>query len=78
MTASEDRPPVAVTFGARARALRLERGWTLEAMAGHAGVGIATVRRIERGENTTLSAAAKVAAAFGMGLAEMLAPEVTR
>lgn len=65
--------PVAVAFGLRARALRNERGWSLERMAARPGLNISAVRRVERGEGTTLATAEKVAAAFGMGLAEMLA-----
>jgi transcriptional regulator with XRE-family HTH domain len=77
MTALAPRVPVAVAFGARARALRLERGWTLEAMASRPGLNLAAVRRVERGDNVQLGTAQKVAAAFGLTLPEMLA-EVTR
>jgi transcriptional regulator with XRE-family HTH domain len=73
MTALAERVPVAVAFGARARELRLERDWTLEATAARAGVGRATLHRVERGDNVRLGTAANVAAAFGMTLAEMLA-----
>jgi transcriptional regulator with XRE-family HTH domain len=76
VTALASQTPLTVTFGRRARDLRNDRGWSLEAMAARSGVGRATVHRIECGENTTLAKAEKVAAAFGMTLAEMLSPEV--
>jgi transcriptional regulator with XRE-family HTH domain len=73
MTALAPRVPVAVAFGARARALRLERDWTLGALASRTGLGRATLYRIEQGGNPRLATADKVAAAFGLSLAEMLA-----
>jgi transcriptional regulator with XRE-family HTH domain len=76
MTTLAPRVPVAVAFGARARALRLERGWSLPAMAARPGLNIATVRRVERGDNVRLGTAANVAAAFGLTLPEMLAQAV--
>lgn len=78
MTAPAVRSPVAVAFGVRTRALRNERGWSLEAMAARPGLNISAIRRVERGEGTSLAMAARIAAAFGMGLADMLTdPEVT-
>jgi len=78
MTALAKRVPVAVAFGARARALRTERGWTLQAMASRPGLSIGAIRRVERGDNVRLGTAAKVAAAFGLSLPEMLAMAVPR
>ena len=75
MTASRDRPPVAVAFGARARALRLERPWTLDAMAARTGLTVSAICRVERGQNSTLATAEKIADAFGMPLPAMLAPD---
>jgi transcriptional regulator with XRE-family HTH domain len=76
MTTLAPRVPVAVAFGRYARQLRLDRDWTLVAMAARPGLNIATVRRVERGDNVQLGTAEKVAAAFGMTLAEMLAQAV--
>ena len=76
MTDTASQTPLTIAFGLRARALRNERGWSLESMAAHSGVGRATVHRIESGDDTRLSTAERVAAAFGMPLADMLGPEV--
>lgn len=65
---------VAVAFGKRARALRDARGWSLESMARHSGLGRATLYRVEAGGDVRLSTVAKVAGAFGVEPAEMLAP----
>jgi transcriptional regulator with XRE-family HTH domain len=43
-------------------------------MASRASVSLSMVRRIERGGNTTLALAEKVAAAFGKPLSELVAP----
>jgi transcriptional regulator with XRE-family HTH domain len=78
MTTVTSRTSLTTAFGRRARDLRNERGWTLEAMAARPGLNISAVRRAERGDDIRLSTAEKVAAAFGKSLAEMLAPELTR
>jgi transcriptional regulator with XRE-family HTH domain len=75
VTASPNSTPLTVAFGRRTRALRQQRGWSLERMAARPGLCIATVRRVERGDNVRLGTAEKVAAAFGMDLADMLGPE---
>ena len=50
-------------LGGRVRALRRERGLTLEVLAGRSGVSRAMISKLERGEkNPTLVVAAKVAA----------------
>jgi len=46
-------------------------------MASRPGLNVSAIRRAERGRNTTLATAERVAAAFGKSLPEMLAPEAT-
>jgi transcriptional regulator with XRE-family HTH domain len=74
MTAPAPPVPVAVAFGKRVLALRTKRGWSRAGMASRSGLTVAVLRRIERGENTTLATAAKVAGAFRVPLARLLAP----
>jgi transcriptional regulator with XRE-family HTH domain len=50
------------TIGSRLRAARKGKGWTQENLADEAGIGIATVRRIEqKGFEPRLSTARKLA-----------------
>ena len=66
-------------LGERARALRRERGLTLEALAERSGVSRAMISKLERGEkNPTLVVAAKVAEGLGVGLSQLVGVEERR
>ena len=55
------------------RALRRNRGWTLEQMATASGVSRSMLSQIERGQaNPTFSVAYKIAGALGLSLAELI------
>jgi transcriptional regulator with XRE-family HTH domain len=66
-------------LGERVRAIRRERGWTLEVLAQRSGVSRAMISKLERGEkNPTLVVAAKVAEGLGMNLSELVGVEEKR
>jgi transcriptional regulator with XRE-family HTH domain len=66
-------------LGERVRALRRERGWTLEMLAERSGVSRAMISKLERGEkNPTLVVAAKVAEGLGMNLSQLVGVEEKR
>lgn len=55
------------------RALRKERGWSLEALAAASGVSRSMLSAIERGRaNPTLAVACRIAQAFGRSLGELV------
>lgn len=60
-------------IAARLRALRAERGWSLDDLAAHSGVSRATLSRLENGETgpTTL-VLARIAAAYGLTLTRIV------
>ena len=61
------------------RALRRERGWTLEILAERSGVSRAMISKLERGEkNPTLVVAAKVAEGLGVSLSQFVGLEMKR
>ena len=63
-------------LGERVRALRRERGWTLEALAERSGVSRAMISKLERGEkNPTLVVAAKLAEGLGVTLSQLVGVE---
>ena len=63
-------------MGERVRALRRERGWTLELLAERSGVSRAMISKLERGEkNPTLVVAARVADGLGVGLSQLVGIE---
>jgi transcriptional regulator with XRE-family HTH domain len=65
--------------GERVRALRRERGWTLESLAERSGVSRAMISKLERGEkNPTLVVAAKVAEGLGVSLSRLVGTEERR
>jgi transcriptional regulator with XRE-family HTH domain len=65
--------------GERVRALRHERGWTLESLAERSGVSRAMISKLERGEkNPTLVVAAKVAEGLGVSLSQLVGIEARR
>lgn len=60
--------------GARIRAERESRGWSLTGLAEKSGVSRAMVHKVERGESSpTASLLAKLAGAFGMTMSALLA-----
>ncbi len=66
-------------LGERVRALRRERGLTLEGLAGRSGVSRAMISKLERGEkNPTLVVAAKVAEGLGVSLSQLVGVEERR
>jgi transcriptional regulator with XRE-family HTH domain len=66
-------------LGERIRALRRERGLTLEVLAGRSGVSRAMISKLERGEKTpTLVVAAKVAEGLGVSLSQLVGVEERR
>ena len=63
-------------LGERVRALRRERGWTLENLAERSGVSRAMISKLERGEkNPTLVVAAKLAEGLGVTLSHLVGVE---
>ncbi|MCB1127199.1 MAG: helix-turn-helix domain-containing protein [Verrucomicrobiae bacterium] len=57
----------------RMKALRQERGWSLETLANASGVSRSMLSEIERGRaNPTLAVACRIAAAFGLSLGELV------
>ena len=63
-------------IGARLRALRRERGWTLEDLAERTGLSRAYLSRLEAGERQpSLSALSEVAHAYGISFSSLFVPE---
>jgi transcriptional regulator with XRE-family HTH domain len=66
-------------LGERVRALRRERGLTLEVLARRSGVSRAMISKLERGEKSpTLVVAAKVAEGLGLSLSRLVGVEERR
>jgi len=66
--------PEAARIGRRITALRRERGWSLNELAGRAGVGKATLSGVEAGtRNPTLETLYAIAGQLGLPLAAVLA-----
>lgn len=60
-------------LGARVKALRGERDWSLEALATASGVSRSMLSQIEREEaNPTLAVTLRIAQAFGMNLSDLI------
>lgn len=69
-------PQRTLDVGARIRALRAQRRWTLEAAAQAFGIGRSTLRKVEAGRmSPTIGLLQKVAHGFGMDIAALLQPE---
>ena len=63
-------------IGGRMRALRRERGWTLEDLAERTGLSRAYLSRLEGGERQpSLSVLSEVAHAYGISFSSLFAPE---
>lgn len=68
-------PPEAISrhFGTRVKQLRVERSWSLEALAAASGVSRSMLSQIEREEaNPTLAVTLRIAQAFGLNLEDLL------
>jgi transcriptional regulator with XRE-family HTH domain len=66
---------VAEHFGMRVRALRKERGWTLEDLAAECDLSRSRLSEIERAESEpTLTVAHRISAALGVVLGELVTP----
>ncbi len=66
-------------LGERVRALRRERGLTLDVLAKRSGVSRAMISKLERGEkNPTLVVAAKLAEGLGVSLSQLVGVEKRR
>ncbi|MBI4672926.1 MAG: helix-turn-helix transcriptional regulator [Chloroflexi bacterium] len=64
--------PIPSRFGARIRALRLERGWSQEELAERADLDRTYISGIERGlRNVALRNIEQLANAFGISLEEL-------
>jgi transcriptional regulator with XRE-family HTH domain len=63
--------------GARLRALRTSRGWTLDALAGRAGMSASTLSRLESGKRQpSLDLLLPLTRLLGVGLDDLVAPRV--
>ena len=72
-------PAVLVELGARLARVRKQRGLTQEALAEEAGIGVATLRRIEDGNDSRLGSWVRLLLALDMAAAlEGLLPEDLR
>lgn len=60
-----------MTFGQRIKVLRASRAMTQEDLADLAGIGLATVQRVERGLPAALGTIASIAAAFDVAASEL-------
>ena len=66
-------------LGRRIHELRLRRDWTQDALAERAGVSKAMISKVERGENNpTLVVAAKIAAALGLTMSQLIGADARR
>lgn len=60
-------------IGERLKALRAERGWSLEELAAESGVSRATLSRLENGEvSPTTAVLGRLCAAYGMTLSRLM------
>lgn len=72
---ADDQEPLGRQLGERIRALRDERGWSLEALAEASGVSRSMLSEIERNTaNPTLMVTYRIAKAFGLGISELIEP----
>src|SRR5215216_1074104 len=81
VVATADAPDLSVIirFGTRVRAARQRQGLTLDGLATAAGISLATLSNLERGEHSpSLTAATNVARALRVSLAELLGDEDQR
>src|SRR5215468_5371128 len=68
-----DPDPVTAAVAHNVRSLRHARGWTLAALAARSGVSKGMVVELEHGRtNPSVATLCRLAAAFGVGLAQLL------
>jgi transcriptional regulator with XRE-family HTH domain len=75
MTGNQAEGPLR-QFGTLVLRARRMRGWTLRDLAAASGVGLNSCSRIERGMETYLSSALKLAGTLGINLGALAAPAV--
>ncbi len=63
-----------MTIADRVKQLRKQHGLTQDDLAAKAGLGIATIQRVERGEHPSAATIASIAAAFGMSSIALTSP----
>jgi transcriptional regulator with XRE-family HTH domain len=72
-SAAGPHAPAVADIGGRVRRLRSTRGWTLDQTSQRSGLSRAAISKIERGQmSPTFQAMQKLAAGFGISLAELL------
>ncbi len=64
-------------FGKNVRLRRLEIGWTMKELAAHAGIGLNTLIRIQRGEPCSLRTRERLASAMGVMHKTLWSPHFT-
>lgn len=70
-----DSAPAPLDLGARVRALRRARSWTLEEAAGRAGLARSTLSKIENGQmSPTFDAVQKLAHGLGIAIPQLFTP----
>lgn len=70
-----ETPGEPLNLGARVRALRKARGWTLEQAAGQAGLARSTLSKIENGQmSPTYAALKKLAEGLGISVPQLFTP----
>lgn len=73
MEQSSDASSIDTLIAQRLKALRNERGWSLEELSGRSGVSRASLSRLENSEvSPTASVLGKLAAAFGMTISRLM------
>lgn len=71
----ERKTPTQLDLGARLRALRKERGWTLEQTAQAVGLARSTLSKIENGQmSPTLEAVRKLASGLSISVPQLFTP----
>lgn len=74
MDAITEHDTIDARIAARLRALRQERGWSLEALASRSGISRTTLSRLENAEvSATAAALGRLAAAHGLTLSRLMA-----
>ena len=60
-----------MTISDQVKQLRKQHGLTQDDLAAKAGLGVATIQRVERGEHPSAATISSIAAAFGMTAAAL-------
>lgn len=73
MSHQSNRPRPDIDIGPAIRALRLERGMTLDQLAAAAGISASHLSRLERGQaEPSFTVAAALAASIGVSLSDLI------